>query len=337
MKILVSGYHNPHYATITEYIEGAVLCLGHELVVFDDRDHLIPGRIRKRWKPLHSLSLAAINRHLVKLVGRTQPDIILVTGGHRITKRGLRNIIRKGLRVVLWTTDPPGAQDLMRTTASDYHFVFCQGTEYVEIFRGLGIADARWLPMACDPQVHRPVHLSDDEKLRVGSDVVFVGSYYPWRAEYLEQLAGFNLAVWGPGWEELPADSPLRAFIRGAHTPPETWLKIYSASKIVLSLHNLDPKRRFPVCQASPRVFEALACGAFVLTDGQRDVLTLFKDGEHLAAFTDATDLKQKVSYFLAHPEEQIRIAAGGRQEVLEKHTYTQRIGTLLKVVGAQS
>jgi spore maturation protein CgeB len=337
MKILLSGYHNPHYLTVTEYIERAVRCLGHKLIVFNDRDHLIPGRIRARWKPLHSLSLMSINRCLLKLAERTQPDLIVVTGGHRITRGGLRRIIRKGFQAVLWTTDLPGAKDLMRETAPDYHFVFCQGTEYVEIFRDMGIAGARWLPMACDPQVHHPIQLADDEKVRFGSDIVFVGSYYPWRAEYLEQLAGFDLAIWGPGWENLPANSWLRTSIRGAHTPPETWLKIYTASKIVLSVHILDPKKQFPVYQASPRVFEALACGAFVLTDSQRDVLSLFKDGEHLATFADARDLRQKVSYFLARPEERNRIAAGGRREVLNNHTYTQRLETLLRVVDAQS
>ena len=337
MKMLLSGYHNPHYLTVTEYIERAVRCLGHELIVFNDRDHFIPGRLRKRWKPLQGLSLAAINLHLVKLAERTLPDIIIVTGGHRVTKSGLRSLIRKGFRVALWTTDFPDAEDLMRTTAFDYHFVFSQGTEYVEIFRNLGIAGARWLPMACDPQIHRPVHLSNDEKLRFGSDVVFVGSYYPWRAEYLEQLAGFDLAIWGPGWEQLPANSPLRTLIRGAHTPPETWLKIYNASKIVLAVHFRDSKKQFPVYQASPRVFEALACEAFVLTDRQRDVLSLFKDGEHLAAFNDANDLREKVSYFLAHANKRLRIAAAGRWEVLNKHTYTRRIETLLRVVDEQS
>jgi len=336
VKILISGYHNPHYLTVTEYIERAVRQLGHEVIVFNDRDHLIPGRLRKRWAPLQSISVAAINVNLIRLAERTRPGMIVVTGGHRITRGGLRTLIRKGFRVVLWTTDLPQAEDLMRTTAFDYHSVFCQGTEYVEIFRELGIPEARWLPMACEPQIHHPVQLTEEEGRRFGSDVVFVGSYYPWRADYLKYLAGLNLAIWGPGWEKLPTDSPLRAFIRGAHTPPETWTKIYSASKIVLSVHIQDPQRQFNVYQSSPRIFEALACGAFVLTDRQPDVLSLFRDGEHLVAFSDAEDLRQKTHYFLSCPEERHRIAEAGRQEVLNKHTYIQRLQTLLSVAGPQ-
>ena len=333
MKILLSGYHNPHYLTVTEYIERAVRCLGHELIVFNDRDHFIPGRLRKRWKPLQAMSLAVINLNLVKLAVRTRPDIIIVTGGHRVTQSGLRSLIRRGFRVALWTTDSPKIGDLMRATAFDYHFIFCQGTEYVEIFRDLGITAAQWLPMACDPQIHHPVQLSNDEACRFGSDVVSVGSYYPRRAEYLAQLVGFDLAIWGPGWEELSADSPLRTFIRGAHTPSETWVKIYSASKIVLSVHVRDPHKQFLVHQASPRIFEALACGAFVLTDRQRDVLSLFKDGEHLVAFADRADLVRKVVYFLDHADERRRIAEAGRREVLNHHTYEHRVLRLLTLL----
>ena len=43
MKVLVIGYHNPHYQTITEYIERAVALLGNELHVFDVGRRIIPG------------------------------------------------------------------------------------------------------------------------------------------------------------------------------------------------------------------------------------------------------------------------------------------------------
>jgi len=47
MKVLISSYHNPNFVTISEYIEEAIRALGHRLYVFNDRNHLIPGRIRK--------------------------------------------------------------------------------------------------------------------------------------------------------------------------------------------------------------------------------------------------------------------------------------------------
>ena len=165
--------------------------------------------------------------------------------------------------------------------------------------------------------------------------MVFVGSYYPCRAETLQAIARHHLAVWGPGWEMLPLHPPLRARIRGAHTPPDIWARIYSASKIVLSIHYSDPGNRIPVHQASPRIFEAMACGAFVLTDRQKDVLTLFKDGLHLVAFSDTEDLNRKIVYYLEHSTERQKIAAAGRSEVLQNHTYEHRADYLLSRIKA--
>jgi spore maturation protein CgeB len=334
MRILISGYHNPNFISMTEYIERAFSSRGHDLIVFNDRDHIFPGRLRDRFASLEAVSLAWLNRRLIRLAKRCQPDLVVVTGGHQMTSTGLRGLIGKGFRVVLWTTDPPQESDRIRKTVGNYNHVFCLGTEYIEIFNKMGFAGAQWLPVACDPEIHRPVELSPEEQSRYASDIVFMGSNYPCRADLLESLAGKDISIWGPGWERLPKDSPLKSHVRGTHTRPETWLKIYRASKIVLSIHYRDPKSMFPVYQASPRVFEALACKSFVLSDRQRDVLSLFKDGEHLVTFADADELKEKVAYYLAHPEQRERIAAAGQREVLRAHTYTRRIETLLETVG---
>lgn len=336
MRILVCGYHNPHYATITEYIERAVDRLGHERVSFDDRGHIFPGRLRKRIPILETISLAAINRNLVGIARRVQPDLILVLGGHRIRRAALQRLTGDGVPVALWTTDAPRATDLMPETASLYTKVFCQGTEYVDILRGSGIAGVEYLPMACDPAVHRRVDVSTEDHRALASEVAFVGSWYENRAAVLRSVAHRPLAIWGPGWGRGELPPALQARVRGAHTPPEEWVRVYSASKIVLALHYVDPEGRYPVHQASPRVFEAMACGAFVLTDRQQDVFALFRDGEHLVGFAGGSDLDQKIVYYLNHADERRRIAAAGREEVLLRHTYTHRVRRLLNTLSVE-
>ena len=181
MKIIVSGYHNPYFVTVTEYIERALRSIGHDVVTFNDRDHIFPGRLRKKISLFQKLSVAAINQGLLKLAAQTRPDAVLVTGGHRITKRTLQRLSWMKVWVALWTMDPPKFSDIMFKTAPYYHHIFCQGTEYMDIFRQMGLSNADWLPMACDPQVHRRVEVAGEEKLKYGNDVVFVGSYYPHR------------------------------------------------------------------------------------------------------------------------------------------------------------
>jgi len=98
-----------------------------------------------------------------------------------------------------------------------------------------------------------------------------------------------------------------------------------------LSVHYQDG--RSPCYQASPRVFETMACGAFLLCDAQRDVVTLFKDGEHLALFNDGRDLRRQIAHYLAHPLERARIAEQGHRETMKNHTYRHRIERILAMV----
>jgi len=334
MKILFSGHHNPHFFTITEYLERAIAALGHDLYAFEDRRHLIPGRIRSRSAFLHGLDLGIINRKLLALAKSVKPDIAIVTGGNRIAAETIRHFKRLGIATVLWTTDPPRHFEPIVTMATSYDAIFCQGTEVIELLDRAGIGGAQWLPMACDPSYHHPVECTAEDKKTYGSDIVFVGSYYPSRAALFENLVDFDLVIWGPGWGALDRNSPLCRCIRGAHTTPAEWLKIYSSSKIVLATHFQDPENRFPVYQASPRIFEALACRAFLMCDDQRDVFTLFRDGRDLVKFMDGKDLVVKVQHYLAHSEERKAIADYGREAVLARHTYQDRIKELLTKIG---
>jgi len=335
MKVILSSYHNPHFITVTEYMESAIKALGHDLIIFDDRQHIIPGRMRQCIQWLDQFDIQHINRKIVSLTLETKPNIVIVTGGHRITGRTVKTLKHNGIVTVLWTIDPPLNFQPIIDVAPFYDHIFCQGTEAIELLNHAGIKGAHWLPVACDASQQRPVELSPKEIKHYGNDVVFVGSYYPNRAELFENLTGFDFGIWGPGWEKLDRKSKVKGCIRGAHTLPSEWLKIYSASKIVLATHYQDPENRFPVYQASPKVYEALACKSFVLVDKQRDVLSLFSDGVHLVSFDDSKDLKEKLKYYLKYSDKRKRIADQGYSEVLKKHTYTQRMKEMLSIIHA--
>lgn len=329
MNVLFTGYHNPHYPTVTEYIEEAIHSLGHALRIIDEGSHILPGRLRQRSSFIERIDLQWFNRHLLRTCDRFRPELFIASGGERVLPSTVTALKKRGTRTVLWTVDPPVHFGPVLCGAPAYDHVFCQGTEAVEILRESGIEGARWLPMACDPYRHRPAELSAEEQALFGHDVVFVGSHYPMREKLFEALAGLDLAIWGPGWNRLRSDSPLRGCVRAAHTTPETWRRIYAAARIVLSVHFQDPLGTIPCHQASPRIFEALACGAFVVTDRQKDVMALFRDGEHLVTFADGEELRTKVETYLGCAKERERIARNGRTEVLARHTYRHRLAAL--------
>jgi len=332
MKVLFSSYHNPHFITITEYIERAIERLGHSLISFDDRKFIIPGRIRERMLFLQNWDLNRINNKLISLASRYKPDLCLVVGGYRVFSETIVKIKERGIRTALWTIDAPRDFQPLIDVAPLYDFIFCGGTEAQELLAKAGLKKTQWLPFACDIEVHKPVEVSFEEKKMYGSEVTFVGSYYPNRGETLEKISDFDLRVWGPGWDKLPHNSPLEKLTENIQLKPEEWIKIFSSSKINIVIHYQDCKT--PSYQASPKVYEALACKSFLLVDNQKDIESLFEGGRHLVIFKDIEDLREKIRYYLNHPEERKKITNQGYEEVIQKHDYLHRLRKMFYVMG---
>lgn len=336
MKILFSSNRNPHFLTFTDYIEKELKQNSCDVVFFENRDFLLPGRLNDRVPFLKGWDLKQLNQRLLSVATSCRPDIFLEAGGWNILPDTLEALNKRGIKTVLWTVDPPRVFDPIIKSAPSYSYVFTQGSEAYEILAQYDIKELHWMPFACDADLHRPVALTDEEKRHYSCDVCFVGSggdIYMQRREALAALTDFGLGIWGPGWERLPAASPLKKFIRGGQTGPEAWVKIFSASKIVFHAHYHDPSGQVPCFQASPRVFEALACGAFFVCDNQRDVLRLFKNREHLVVFDTVDELKEIVGYYLHHPDAARTIAEKGRNEVYAKHTFSHRVRDILSRV----
>lgn len=336
MKVLFSSNRNPHFETFTEYIEKAFKENGCQTIFFENRDFIVPGRIRDWVAYLHRWDLRRLNRKLLDRARTYRPDLFLEAGGWNILPGTIDAMRNMGIRTALWTIDPPRIFEPIRQAVPHYDFVFTGGSEAYELLEDLDIKNLQWLPFACDPDFHRSVKLSVEEGKKYGCDICFVGSggeLYPQRRSLLESLIDFDLGIWGPGWKTLPSGSPLRSFIRGGQIKPEEWVKIFSASKIVFHSHYRDPSGEIPCYQAAPRVYEVLACGAFLVVDKQRDVLRLFNTGEDLVVFDDVKELRELVTYYLRHPKEAKTIAARGRKKVLANHTYKHRIKEILSAV----
>jgi len=84
MKILFSSYHNPHFITITEYIERAIERLEHSLIFFEDRVFIILDRIREKEQFFQNWDLKRLNNKFISLAFHFKPDICLFAGGHQI-------------------------------------------------------------------------------------------------------------------------------------------------------------------------------------------------------------------------------------------------------------
>src|SRR5262245_55676819 len=205
---------------------------------------------------------------------------------------GLQYRLPRALRpCAFWAIDTHLNPDWYVEKGPDFDRVYAAQRDGAALLRQAGITSAGWLPLACDPEIHRK---HDVPKTL---DICFLGHLFPGpRQDLLDliQRRFRNTFVGQRFFEEMA--------------------QMYSSARIVFnrSLRN----------DINMRVFEALACGSLLMTNDLRDngQAELFRDGIHLAIYADANELLDKLEFYLRREELRERIAAAGLEEAIARH-----------------
>ena len=341
MKIVLSGAFNPRFEALPEYLASAFVRLGHQVILFNHRAFLIPGRLRASLRFLDRFDHERLNALLVRLIRRERPDLLIVNQGMTLVRRTVEQARAFGVRCVNWFSDFPAEFEAGLAIAPAYDAFFLGSSFAARRHREAGHRHVAWLPFGCDPQAHHPDvpaaaeprHFPGDRgRTRPdGPPVVFVGSHYPERQVLLRFLRGLPVGVWGPGWLRAADDPHVAPMIRGGSLRPVAWRALYARCRVALNIHygSFGPED-VSGNLANTRVFEIPACGAYQVVDRQGDVLRLFKEGEHLAAFSSGEELRARVEEALGDDDLRHAVAARGRAEVLAHHTYEHRARRLV-------
>jgi GT2 family glycosyltransferase len=136
--------------------------------------------------------------------------------------------------------------------------------------------------------------------------------------------AGLPLTLVGAGWERF-VDPKL---VTQDLVPPDRLPAWFRAADVVLNDH-WDDMRRWGI--VSNRVFDALACGACVLSDEVPGMAALLDDA--VATFDDAQTFVERAAALLDDPEDRAARAERGRRAVLAAHTWEHRATQLVDLV----
>lgn len=190
--------------------------------------------------------------------------------------------------------------------ARAYDWVFAAQKNGAAALRSEGLEGASWLPLACDPELHRR-----HPEVECDRDVVFVGNVFPGpRQELLESMA-----------RSFPNHFFGRAFF-------DEMAALLSTGRILLNRSIRD--------DVNMRVFEGCAAGRLLLTNdlhenGQEELL---RRGKHLITYRSIPEAVDKVRFYLDNEEEREQIAARGAAHAHAEHTYAARMRTILETAG---
>jgi hypothetical protein len=156
-------------------------------------------------------------------------------------------------------------------------------------------------------------------------DLLFVGNWrYVFRRIVWDALStGQELALIGQGWAYLAPEHLVEE-----HVPNAELARFYASCSILLCDHWDDMREHGFI---SNRVFDALACGAFVISDHLQALVEEFPGG--LETYRDPVELREKVRRYLNDHEARLEHARRGRELVLKSHTSERRVDELLRLL----
>jgi spore maturation protein CgeB len=243
----------------------------------------------------------------------------------------LNRLRAAGVKTAFWFVEDYRFLEYFRDLAPHYDYFFhIQGRDMEIELEKLGVENHAYLPPAADPDTFKPIR--DDSALApYRCDLSFMGAGYPNRKNVFADLVDYDFTIWGDGWE---LDTPIGRHVRdqGRRIPTKETPLIFNAAKINLNLHSsvftrdLDPDGGF----VNPRTFEVAACGAFQLVDNRDPLGRHFHINQEMAVFNTRKELREKIDYYLAHPEEREEIAGQARARVLAEHTYCRRMADMI-------
>ena len=164
--------------------------------------------------------------------------------------------------------------------------------------------------------------------------VSFAGSFLPVhqsRLELIEAVAGAvaDLAVHGSYNGALSPSSALARNIKPALWGRDMYA-LLRRSMITLNHHG-----DVPPFANNMRLYEATGMGCLLVTDYKANLHEMFEPDREVIAYCDASECVDKVLFYLDDRNQSARekIARGGQQRTLSRHTYEARMKRLVDLI----
>ncbi len=178
---------------------------------------------------------------------------------------------------------------------SDYDLVFAPSQTAMEYITENSDKKPHLLPIATNNNRFNDGILPKNEYL---CDYCFTGSYWNYPREIIEMLEPeeipYEFKLYGKNWDKIDKFKKYyQGFINYSKLP-----EIYASTKIVIDDANTATKQYGAV---NSRVFDALACGTLILTNGEKGANETFKG--KLPVFKSKEELKYLIEYYLSNED----------------------------------
>jgi hypothetical protein len=261
-----------------------------------------PPSLRHRWLPFPELHRrwrhgdpALLDLYAELVEKSADRDVLVLFNGANVHPDFAASLPL--LKVYGCADDPESSEILSHPVAPAFDVQLVYNPACVLLYRSWGLPHVHFLPLGSQVDEDQVADLDESAILdprRRPRPIVFVGERNRWRQERLDRLASAFPDAWcaGVGWPQG----------RVAH---DQVMAAYRSSQLGWNVHNSTGPINF-------RTYDLPAHGIMQLCDNKTHFGDLFHLGEEAVGFDSIEECIDQTRYFLAHPEEQRRIALAG-------------------------
>jgi spore maturation protein CgeB len=337
MKIMLVGVGLSHH--VGSFFNRALKQLDLPHMFFDEWRYFsglsnsVPQKI---WRRIikHPFYYQKFNFDLYLHSRKYQPDYILVTQGLYINPETLQKIKSYTKAVLInYATDDPFNPNIttpdLVACVPIYDLYVCTKRRILTDIKKQGCKSVAYVQFGFDPAVHYVQSPLDPFEIsHYSSDLLFIGGADPDRVPMMQEIISgknINIHLYGIYWNR---EKTLKEYYYG-FAYDDVFRKAHAGTKIGLSL-----VRRANRDGHSMRSFEIPACGAFLLTDRTEEHQEIFREDRDAVFFSDISELKEKIRFYLQHEELRHKIAETGHHQIHRRNdTYQDRVQKIFNLI----
>lgn len=254
------------------------------------------------------------------------PDVVVIISGFFIPPETFQILRSRGHKIILVHTESPyeDLNQVKKAPSADLNIL--NDPTNLDWFP----PGSLYLPHAYDPDIHHRTAATAAAR----SDFCFVGTGYPSRVKFFEQVDWSGIPTWLAGnWNHLTDSSPLLPFLahgRDECCPNDQAAILYASTKASVNLYRKEAIESADGWAMGPREVELAACGTFFLREPRPEGDVLFS---MLPTFTCPGDFEEQLRWWLAHDDER-RTAALKAREAVADRTFPTNAARALSALG---
>lgn len=289
---------------------------------------------RVLWRLGYPPDTTNVNKNLLRSIQSEKYSVIWIEKGNTIKPFTLEAIKKFSPQSILvsyseddmfissnrsiWYTKGLKYYDVVFTTKS-HNLAPCE-------LNSIGARRVIFVGKAYDSSLHRPLKVSNEERVKFGSDVGFIGTYEDERAKSMEFLAehDIKIRVWGSGWNNKRLHKNIICEKKPLYG--DDYIKALCSTKI-----NLAFLRKANRDLQTDRSVEIPACKGFMLAERTVEHMHLFEEGKEAEYFSSDCELLEKVVYYLINEGKRESIANAGRERCIKSgYSHDERLAEMI-------